>query len=95
MRKQIFLLVAFSCIIACSVSTAAKSETFRTEMHEFINSRGEKVKYPLAITDPDNGTEKGPQDQVHIGQILQTEDGKEKVIAIDGHGSYVTEIVDD
>ena len=24
-----------------------------------------------------------------------TEDGKEKVIAIDGHGSYVTEIVDD
>ena len=47
------------------------------------------------MTDPDNGTEKGPQDQVHIGQILQTEDGKEKVIAIDGHGSYVTEIVDD
>ena len=32
MRKQIFLLVAFSCIIACSVSTAAKSETFRTEI---------------------------------------------------------------
>ena len=27
--------------------------------------------------------------------IFQTEDGKEKVIAIDGHGSYVTEIVDD
>jgi uncharacterized protein (DUF3084 family) len=27
--------------------------------------------------------------------IIQTEDGKEKVIAIDGHGSYVTEIVDD
>ena len=49
MRKQIFLLVAFSCIIACSVSTAAKSETFRTEMHEFINARGEKVKYPLAM----------------------------------------------
>ena len=54
MRKQIFLLVAFSCIIAGSVSTAAKSETFRTEMHEFINARGEKVKYPLAMTDPDN-----------------------------------------
>ena len=69
MRKQIFLLVAFSCIIAGSVSTAAKSETFRTEMHEFINARGEKVKYPLAMTDSDNGTEKGPQDQVHIGQI--------------------------
>ena len=47
------------------------------------------------MTDSDNGTEKGPQDQVHIGQILQTEDGKEKVIAIDGHGRYVTEIVDD
>ena len=74
MRKQIFLLVAFSCIIACSVSTAAKSETFRTEMHEFINARGEKVKYPLAITDPDNGTDKGPHDQVLIGQILQTDD---------------------
>lgn len=27
--------------------------------------------------------------------IFQTEDGKEKVIAIDGHGSYVTEIVSD
>ena len=68
MRKQIFLLVAFSCIIACSVSTAAKSETFRTEMHEFINARGEKVKYPLAMTDSDNGTEKGPQEDVYKRQ---------------------------
>ena len=26
---------------------------------------------------------------------VEVKDGKEKVIAIDGHGSYVTEIVDD
>ena len=29
----------------------------------------------------------GPQDQVSIGQIIETEDGKERVIAVDGQGS--------
>ena len=36
----------------------------------------------------------GPQDQVSIGQIIETEDGKERVIAVDGQGSYVTEVLD-
>ena len=36
----------------------------------------------------------GPQNQVSIGQIIETEDGKERVIAVDGQGSYVTEVLD-
>ena len=36
----------------------------------------------------------GPQDQVSIGQIIETEDGKKRVIAVDGQGSYVTEVLD-
>ena len=35
--------------------------------------------------DPDLSTS-GPQDQVSVGQIIETEDGKEKVIAVDGQG---------
>ena len=36
----------------------------------------------------------GPQDQVYVGQIIQTEDGPEKVIAVDEQGSYVTEVLE-
>ena len=33
-------------------------------------------------------------DQVYVGQIIQTEDGPEKVIAVDEQGSYVTEVLE-
>ena len=51
--------------------------------------------YPLGTfkENPDLSIE-GPQDQVSIGQIIETEDGKERVIAVDGQGSYVTEVLD-
>ena len=36
----------------------------------------------------------GERDQVSVGQIIETEDGKEKVIAVDGQGAYMTEVID-
>ena len=30
----------------------------------------------------------------YVGQIIQTEDGPEKVIAVDEQGSYVTEVLE-
>lgn len=51
--------------------------------------------YPLATLDEDSDlSTSGPQDSVSVGQIIETEDGKEKVIAIDGQGAYVTETID-
>ncbi len=65
-------------------------------MHEFFNSKGETVIYPLAKTNLNSEMDNdGPQDRVTVGQIIQTEDGLEKVIAVDGQGNYVTEILDD
>ena len=31
---------------------------------------------------------------MYVGQIIQTEDGPEKVIAVDEQGSYVTEVLE-
>lgn len=61
----------------------------------FSNANRERVMYPMATfdEDPDLSTS-GPQDQVSVGQIIETEDGKEKVIAVDGQGAYVTEVID-
>ena len=64
------------------------------ELHEFFNEKGEKVIYPWeSIENPDLNYN-GPQDQVYVGQIIQTEDGPEKVIAVDEQGSYVTEVLE-
>ena len=51
--------------------------------------------HPLATfdEDPDLSTS-GPQDQVSVGQIIETEDGKEIVTAVDGQGAYMTEVID-
>ena len=61
----------------------------------YFNANRERVMYPMATfdEDPDLSTS-GPQDQVSVGQIIETEDGKEKVIAVDGQGAYVTEVID-
>lgn len=93
MKKRMLWISVIACMFIGVVSAAASTGF---EMHEFFNSKGEKVIYPLAKTnlnsDMDND---GPQDQVTVGQIIQTKDGLEKVIAVDGQGNYVTEILDD
>ena len=61
---------------------------------QFWYEKGEKVIYPWeSIENPDLNYD-GPQDQVYVGQIIQTEDGPEKVIAVDEQGSYVTEVLE-
>lgn len=51
--------------------------------------------YPLATFDEDPDLSiNGPQDQVSVGQIIETEDGKEIVTAVDGQGAYMTEVID-
>ena len=84
-RKLLLIGVSVSMLIG-AVSVAASSGV---ELHEFFNAKGERVMYPYPL-----GTFKGPQNQVSIGQIIETEDGKERVIAVDGQGSYVTEVLD-
>ena len=81
-----------ACMLIGTASVAASSGV---ELHEFFNANGERVMYPLATfdEDPDLSTS-GPQDQVSVGQIIETEDGKEIVIAVDGQGAYVTEVID-
>ena len=80
-RKKIWISVIASMLIG-------------TELHEFFNEKGEKVIYPWeSIENPDLNYD-GPQDQVYVGQIIQTEDGPEKVIAVDEQGSYVTEVLE-
>ena len=90
-RKLLLIGVSVSMLIG-AVSVAASSGV---ELHEFFNAKGERVMYPLGTfkENPDLSIE-GPQDQVSIGQIIETEDGKERVIAVDGQGSYVTEVLD-
>lgn len=84
-RKKIWISVIASMLIG-TVSVAASSGI---ELHEFFNEKGEKVIYPWeSIENPDLNYN-GPQDQVYVGQIIQTEDGPEKVIAVDEQGSYV------
>ena len=87
-RKLLLIGVSVSMLIG-AVSVAASSE--------FFNAKGERVMYPYPLgtfkENPDLSIE-GPQDQVSIGQIIETEDGKERVIAVDGQGSYVTEVLD-
>ena len=89
--KKVWIGVA-ACMLSCTASVAAGSGT---ELHEFFNANGEGVMYPMATfdEDPDLSTS-GPQDQISVGQIIETEDGKEKVIAVDGQGAYVTEVID-
>ncbi|MBS1334619.1 MAG: hypothetical protein HP054_02840 [Blautia sp.] len=92
-RKLLLIGVSVSMLIG-AVSVAASSGV---ELHEFFNAKGERVMYPYPLCtfkeNPDLSIE-GPQDQVSIGQIIETEDGKERVIAVDGQGSYVTEVLD-
>ena len=65
-----------------------------TDLANILNEKGEKVIYPWeSIENPDLNYD-GPQDQVYVGQIIQTEDGPEKVIAVDEQGSYVTEVLE-
>ena len=92
-RKLLLIGVSVSMLIG-AVSVAASSGV---ELHEFFNAKGYRVRYPYPLgtfkENPDLSIE-GPQDQVSIGQIIETEDGKERVIAVDGQGSYVTEVLD-
>lgn len=91
-RKLLLIGVSVSMLIG-AVSVAASSGV---ELHEFFNAKGERVMYHIHwihLRKPDLSIE-GPQDQVSIGQIIETEDGKERVIAVDGQGSYVTEVLD-
>ena len=89
-RKKIWISVIASMLIG-TVSVAASSGI---ELHEFFNEKGEKVIYPWeSIENPDLNYN-GSQDQVYVGQIIQTEDVPEKVIAVDEQGSYVTEVLE-
>ena len=92
MKRKIFWLGAVACILIGAASVAASSGV---ELHEFFNANRARVMYPMATFDEDpNLSTSGPQDQVSVGQIIETEDGKEKVIAVDGQGAYVTEVID-
>ncbi|WP_270432283.1 hypothetical protein [Blautia faecis] len=92
MKRKKFWIGAAACMLIGTASVAASSGV---ELHEFFNANGERVMYPLATFDenPDLSTS-GPQDQASVGQIIETEDGKEIVIAVDGQGAYVTEVID-
>ena len=91
-KRKKFWIGAAACMLIGTASVAASSGV---ELHEFFNANRERVMYPMATfdEDPDLSTS-GPQDQVSVGQIIETEDGKEKVIAVDGQGAYVTEVID-
>ena len=88
MKRKKFWIGVAACMLIGTASVAASSGV---ELHEFFNANRERVMYPMATfdEDPDLSTS-GPQDQVSVGQIIETEDGKEKVIAVDGQGAYVT-----
>ena len=92
MKRKKFWIGVAACMLIGTASVAASSGI---ELHEFFNANRERVMYPMATfdEDPDLSTS-GPQDQVSVGQIIETEDGKEKVIAVDGQGAYVTEVID-
>lgn len=92
MKRKKFWIGVAACMLIGTASVAASSGV---ELHEFFNANRERVMYPMATfdEDPDLSTS-GPQDQVSVGQIIETEDGKEKVIAVDGQGTYVTEVID-
>ncbi|MDB8780687.1 hypothetical protein PN292_14455 [Ruminococcus sp. 1001136sp1] len=77
------------------IGTASVAASSGVELHEFFNANGERVMYPLATFDEDPDLSiNGPQDQVSVGQIIETEDGKEIVTAVDGQGAYMTEVID-
>ena len=83
-----------SVIASMLIGTVSVAASSGIELHEFFNEKGEKVIYPReSIENPDLNYN-GPQDQVYVGQIIQTEDGPEKVIAVDEQGSYVTEVLE-
>ena len=92
MKRKKFWIGAAACMLIGTASVAASSGV---ELHEFFNANRERVMYPMATfdEDPDLSTS-GPQDQVSVGQIIETEDGKEIVTAVDGQGAYVTEVID-
>ena len=93
MMKRKLLLIGVS--VSMLIGTASVAASSGVELHEFFNANGERVMYPLATfdEDPDLSTS-GPQDQVSVGQIIETEDGKEIVTAVDGKGAYMTEVID-
>ena len=94
MKRKKFWIGAAACMLIGTASVAASSGV---ELHEFFDAKGERVMYPYPLgTFKENHdlSIEGPQDQVSIGQIIETEDGKERVIAVDGQGSYVTEVLD-
>ena len=78
MMKRKLLLIGVSVSMLIGAVSVAASSG--VELHEFFNANRERVMYPMAT--------------VSIGQIIETEDGKERVIAVDGQGSYVTEVLD-
>ena len=86
MKRKKFWIGVAACMLIGTASVAASSGV---ELHEFFNANRERVMYPMATfdEDPDLSTS-GPQDQVSVGH------GKEKVIAVDGQGAYVTEVID-
>ena len=91
MKRKKFWIGAAACMLIGTASVAASSG----ELHEFFNANGERVMYPLATFDEDPDLSiNGPQDQVSVGQIIETEDGKEIVTAVDGQGAYMTEVID-
>ena len=92
MKRKKFWIGAAACMLIGTASVAASSGV---ELHEFFNANGERVMYPLATFDEDPDLSiNGPQDQVSVGQITETEDGKEIVTAVDGQGAYMTEVID-
>ena len=92
MKRKKFWIGAAACMLIGTASVAASSGV---ELHEFFNANGERVMYPLATFDEDPDLSiNGPQDQVSVGQIIETEDGKAIVTAVDGQGAYMTEVID-
>ena len=92
MKRKKFWIGAAACML---VGTALVAASSGAELHEFFNANGERVMYPLATFDEDPDLSiNGPQDQVSVGQIIETEDGKEIVTAVDGQGAYMTEVID-
>ena len=92
MKRKKFWIGAAACMLIGTASVAASSGV---ELHEFFNANGERVMYPLATfdEDPDLSTS-GPQDPPPPPKIIETEDGKEIVTAVDGQGAYMTEVID-
>ena len=92
MKRKKLWIGAAACMLIGTASVAANSGV---ELHEFFNANGERVMYPLATVDEDLYlSTSGRQVHVSVGQIIETEEGKETVTAVDGQGAYMTEVID-